>query len=190
MSSLSSTIGDPSSTREGSYWNFVPIWVSPSWVTLTSEIMVSLHCFSNIRRSLSVVTGWEPLFSTRYDSFVYLFSLEPSLSKHSYFDMPAPPFEKPQRGGASLGDYTLTNEAVSLYFLALLRAYMDVQDRVEKSRFPDSKQAEEAMRLDVMKRLEQNVFISFGALYVIVHLIFIFILWFDVRLTFYSFLSV
>nr|CDS33127.2 gamma aminobutyric acid receptor subunit [Hymenolepis microstoma] len=107
---------------------------------------------------------------------------EPSLSKDSYFDMPAPPYirsETPRKSGASLGSYILTNEMVSLYFLALLRAYMEVQDCAELSRFPDAKQAEEAMRLEVMKRLEQNVFISFGVLYVVIHLIFVFILWFD-----------
>ncbi|VDO02215.1 unnamed protein product [Rodentolepis nana] len=98
--------------------------------------------------------------------------------------MPAPPYiqsETPRKSGASLGSYTLNNEVVSLYFLALLRAYMEAQDCVELSHFPDAKQTEEAMRLEVMKRLEQNVFISFGVLYVVIHLIFIFILWFDVR---------
>ncbi|VDO00245.1 unnamed protein product [Rodentolepis nana] len=96
--------------------------------------------------------------------------------------MPAPPYiqsETPRKSGASLGSYTLNNEVVSLYFLALLRAYMEAQDCVELSHFPDAKQTEEAMRLEVMKRLEQNVFISFGVLYVVIHLIFIFILWFD-----------
>ncbi|CDS42224.1 gamma aminobutyric acid receptor subunit [Echinococcus multilocularis] len=83
------------------------------------------------------------------------------------------------KNGASLGDFTLNNEMVSLYFLALLRAYMDVQDRVELSRFPDAQQIEEQRRLEVMKLLEQNVFISFAVLYVVVHCIFIFILYFD-----------
>ncbi|VDL58037.1 unnamed protein product [Hymenolepis diminuta] len=99
--------------------------------------------------------------------------------------MPTPPYIRPEntrKSGVSLGDYTLNNKMVSLYFLALLRAYMEVQDRVEMSQFPDAKQTHESMRLEVMKRLEQNVFISFGVLYVVVHLIFIFILWFDVIL--------
>lgn len=84
------------------------------------------------------------------------------------------------KNGASLGDFTLNNEMVSLYFLALLRAYMEVQDRAELSRFPDAQQIEEQRRLEVMKHLEQNVFISFAVLYVVVHCIFFFILYFDV----------
>ena len=71
---------------------------------------------------------------------------------------------------------------VSLYFLALLRAYMNIQDRVERSKFPDAKKSEEQHRLEVMKRVEQNVFISFGVLYVVVHVIFILILYFDVSM--------
>ncbi|VUZ51464.1 unnamed protein product, partial [Hymenolepis diminuta] len=50
---------------------------------------------------------------------------EPSLSKDSYFDMPTPPYIRPEntrKSGVSLGDYTLNNKMVSLYFLALLRA--------------------------------------------------------------------
>lgn len=118
-----------------------------------------------------------------YKDKIFFISSEPSLSKDSYFDMPTPPYIRPEntrKSGVSLGDYTLNNKMVSLYFLALLRAYMEVQDRVEMSQFPDAKQTHEAMRLEVMKRLEQNVFISFGVLYVVAHLIFIFILWFDV----------
>ncbi|VDK33398.1 unnamed protein product [Taenia asiatica] len=109
-----------------------------------------------------------------------------SHSENPCFDVPSIPFagvrspSSSLNNGASLGDFTLNNEMVSLYFLALLRAYMEVQDRVELSRFPDAQQIEEQRRLEVMKHLELNVFISFAVLYVIVHCIFIFILYFDV----------
>ncbi|KAL5110739.1 Gamma-aminobutyric acid receptor subunit gamma-3 [Taenia crassiceps] len=106
-------------------------------------------------------------------------------SENPFFDVPSIPFtgaKSPSsslKSGASIGDFTLNNDMVSLYFLALLRAYMEVQDRVELSRFPDAQQIEEQRRLEVMKQLEQNVFISFAVLYVVVHCIFIFILYFD-----------
>ncbi|VDM31098.1 unnamed protein product [Hydatigera taeniaeformis] len=125
-------------------------------------------------------------FSLKYSSFVELLAVDASHSKNPCFDGPSIPFvgaESPpssSKNGVSLGDFTLSNEAVSLYFLALLRAYMEVQDRVELSRFPDAQQIEEQRRLEVMKHLEQNVFISFAVLYVVVHCIFIFILYFDV----------
>nr|VZI29819.1 unnamed protein product [Spirometra erinaceieuropaei] len=79
--------------------------------------------------------------------------------------------------GVELGDFTVTDEMVSVYFLRLLKAYMDAQDQLEFSpEFVDTKQRG---RLEVMKRLEQDVFISFVILYVIAHSVFGFWLYFD-----------
>ncbi|VDD76826.1 unnamed protein product [Mesocestoides corti] len=108
---------------------------------------------------------------------------DPSLSNDIFFDPSTStytPSSAFRSNGASVGDFTLTNETVSLYFLALLRAYMDIQDQIEANRLPKAQKTDEQQRLEVMKRLERNVFISFAVLYVIVHCIFVFILYFDV----------
>ncbi|BHF65115.1 hypothetical protein SprV_0200812400 [Sparganum proliferum] len=79
--------------------------------------------------------------------------------------------------GVELGDFTVTDEMVSVYFLRLLKAYMDAQDQLEFS--PELVDTKQRGRLEVMKRLEQDVFISFVILYVIAHSVFGFWLYFD-----------
>ncbi|VDL89486.1 unnamed protein product [Schistocephalus solidus] len=79
--------------------------------------------------------------------------------------------------GVDVGNFTITDELVSVYFLRLLKAYMDAQDQLERSpEFVDSLKRE---KLEVMKRLEQDVFISFVVLYIIAHSVFGFWMYFD-----------
>ncbi|VDK72787.1 unnamed protein product [Dibothriocephalus latus] len=94
--------------------------------------------------------------------------LDPSLSKFTR--------------GVEIGDFTVTDEVVSMHFLRLLKAYMDAQDQLERS--PEFEDTLKRERLEMMKRLEQDVFISFVVLYIIAHSVFGFWLYFDVSSTY------